>query len=214
MSKAEQYQEISDKYEELSQVEEKEEEIEEGIKEMEGDIMTSFDTYVMSQHEEISKFSEIHGINATEARKQLLNFPNEYIVQDQTIPDLIRKMRKSRRQLKGEHRIKMSKAIDTMIDAYSDHLQKCIDSITWLNPYKIPLNKMRYNEKDLHKLNKMTDVETRREVVDALCKYWEADLEQQEMVYGKEYSGLFKTMRESKKSFRNAISKIYLKNGV
>ena len=171
-------------------------------------VATSFDTYVMSQHEEISKLSETHGINATEARKQLVNFPNEYIVQDQTVPDLIKKMRKARRKLKGEQRIKMSKAIDTMIDAYSDHLQKCIDSITWLNPYRVPLNKMRFNEKDLHKLNKMTDVETRREVVDALCKYWEAELEQNGMAYGKEYSNLFKTMRTSKKEFRTVISKI------
>ena len=174
----------------------------------ESTVTTSFDTYVMSQHEEISKLAEARGINATEARKQLVNFPNEYIVQDQTVPDLIKKMRKARRKLKGEQRIKMAKAIDTMIDAYSDHLQKCIDSVTWLNPYRVPLNKMRFSEKDLHKLNKMTDVETRREVVDALCKYWEAELEQNGMVYGKEYSDLFKTMRASKKEFRNVISKI------
>ena len=44
-------------------------------------------------------------------------------------------MRRARRQLKGEHREKMAKAIDTMIDAYTDHLNKCIDSITWLSDY-------------------------------------------------------------------------------
>ena len=76
--------------------------------------------------------------------------------------------------------------------------------------YAKEFKKLNFNalKKDLHKLNKMTDVETRREVVDALCKYWEAELEQNGMVYGKEYSDLFKTMRASKKEFRNVISKI------
>ena len=53
----------------------------------------------------------------------------------------------------------MSKAIDTMIDAYTDHLNKCIDSITWLSDYQVPLRKMRYNEKDLHKLITMKSSE-------------------------------------------------------
>lgn len=104
-------------------------------------------SYIMSEHEEIVKLSNTHNINASDARKKLSSFPDEYMVQEHSIPDLVRKMRKSRRALKGEYRTKMSKAIDTMIDAYSDHLHKCIDSITWLSEYKIPLMKMRYNEK-------------------------------------------------------------------
>ena len=165
-------------------------------------------THILSEHEEITKLADHLNINATEARKQLDNFPNEYLVQEYTIPDIVRKMRKARRALKGEQRIKMSKAIDTMIDAYADHLQKCIGSITWLNDYTIPLSKMRYNEKDLIKLNKMKSSELRRETIDALCKYWEAELEQKGMAYGKEYSDLFKTMKSAKKEFRNAINKI------
>ena len=44
-------------------------------------------------------------------------------VDEETIPDLVQKVRKARRQLKGDQRDKMSKgAIDTLIDAYSDHL--------------------------------------------------------------------------------------------
>ena len=57
------------------------------------------------------------------------------ILLKKSIPDLVKKMRMARRQLKGEQREKMAKAIDTMIDAYSDHLNKCIDSITWLTDY-------------------------------------------------------------------------------
>ena len=57
-------------------------------------------THVLSEHEEITKLADHLNINATEARKQLDNFPNEYLVQDHTIPDIVRKMRKARRALK------------------------------------------------------------------------------------------------------------------
>ena len=40
-------------------------------------------------------------------------------VQNHSIPDLIRKMRKSRRALKGEYRTKMTKAIDTRLCLYT-----------------------------------------------------------------------------------------------
>ena len=102
----------------------------------------------------------------------------------------------------------MSKAIDTMIDAYTDHLYKCIDSIHWLSPYKETLLKMRFNEKDLQKLHKMKDLESRRNVIDALCKYWEAEIEQKDMVYCQDYAILSKTMTSAKKEFRDCIAKI------
>ena len=86
--------ELSERVKEFgNKLEEIENEEEETLQEMreeltapteESTVTTSFDTYVMSQHEEISKLSETHGINATEARKQLVNFPNEYIVQEHT----------------------------------------------------------------------------------------------------------------------------------
>ena len=114
----------------------------------------------------------------------------------------------AKRKLKGEQRDKMAKTIDTMIDAYSDHLNKCIESITWLNDYTVPLKKMRYNEKDLLKLHSMKDIEQRRGVIDSLCKYWEAEISQEGMAYGKEFSQLNKEMRLAKKEFRNSIAKI------
>jgi len=54
----------------------------------------------------------------------------------------------------------------------------------------------------------MKDLEQRRKVVDSLCKYWEAELNQNNMAYGKEYSDLFKEMRLAKKDFRNCIAKV------
>ena len=207
---ADKYRQAAQQMERLAELDEEEAEVKETV-EREIDIELKGilgHGYIMAEHEEISKLSSELNINATEARKQLDNFPPKYMVQDQTIPDLVRKMRKARRELKGEQREKMSKAIDTMIDAYSDHLKKCIKSIHWLTPYSVPLLNMRFNEKDLHKLHKMKDAETRRQTVDALCKYWELDLEQRDMAYSKEYSEIQKNMRLAKKEFREAIAKV------
>ena len=109
---------------ELADLEDKKKEKEDDIRRLGEEQKSLFtNTHFLSEHEEITKLADHLNINATEARKQLDNFPNEYLVQDHTIPDIVRKMRKARRALKGEQRIKMSKAIDTMIDAYADHLQ-------------------------------------------------------------------------------------------
>jgi hypothetical protein len=208
--RADKYRQAAEQMNRLADLDEEEESVKDSIEEqLDTELKSIFsNSHVMSEHEEIVKLSSAFNINATDARKRLTTFPNEYIVQDHTIPDLVKKMRKARRALKGEYRTRMSKAIDTMIDAYTDHLNKCIDSITWLSDYQVPLRKMRYNEKDLSKLHKMKSSELRRETIDALCKYWEAEIEQKGMAYGKEYSELHKTMSSAKKNFREAINKI------
>ncbi len=210
MPTAEQYEEASRQYEELARLKDEEKEVlDEAEKVLETDLTkTLTSTFVLSEYEEINKICDDFKVNASEARKMLSAFPEEYIVEEKGIPDLVKQMRRSRRKLKGDNRDKMSKAIDTMIDAYSDHLFKCIDSIYWLTPYKETLLKMRYNEKDLRKLHKMKSKEERREVVDALCKYWEAEIEQKNMAYSKEYATLSKTMSLAKRSFRESIAKI------
>ena len=164
--------------------------------------------YVMSDYEAITNLSKNLNINASDARKQLNTFPSEYIVDGQNIPDLVRKMRKARRKLKGDSRMRMAKTIDTVIEGYADHINKCIDSIYWITPYKIPLLKMRFNEKDLSKLNKITDVKKRRDVVDSLCKLWEIDLKKTGMVYGTDYAKLEKESRIAKKEFRKELKDI------
>tara|TARA_R100000231_G_scaffold49955_2_gene42458 strand:- start:1704 stop:3314 length:1611 start_codon:yes stop_codon:yes gene_type:complete len=207
---AEQYDKISEKAKELAELQRREEEIkEEANRDADTEVFkTLYSDFVMSEYDEINTLCDVLKINASEARKMLNQFPQEYVVEERNIPDLIKQMRMSRRKLKGENRENMAKAIDTMIDAYSDHLLKCIDSIYWLAPYKSPLLKMRFNEKDLRKLHKMKSIEQRREVVDSLCKYWEAETEQSGMVYGKEYAILSKQMKKAKKSFREEIAKI------
>jgi hypothetical protein len=206
MPTPEEYREAAQQMERLAELDEEEEEV---MGEAESVLGVTLDKgFVLSEQDEIMIISKMEGINLTEARKQLSSFPNEYTVDEQNIPDLVHKLRKARRKLKGEQRDKMSKAIDTLIDAYSDHLTKCIDSLTWLSPYQDTFRKMRYNEKDLQKLNKMKDLQSRRTIVDALCKYWEAEQTQKDVSLGKEFSTLQKTMTKAKKEFRDAISKI------
>jgi len=163
--------------------------------------------YVLSEYEEIEHISKHYNINATDARKQL-TYPNEYNIDGQTIPDLVKKMRVARRELKGEQKERMTKAIDNVIDAYTDHIMKCIDSIHWLSPYKHPLLKSNINEKHLRKLEKMKTTKERRKVVDTLCKIWEKDLTIQDMAYSKEYAQISKQIKAAKKECKDTVEKI------
>jgi len=164
--------------------------------------------YVMSEVDELKLISKTYSVNASEAKKMLDIFPKEYIIHDQSIPELVKKMRNNRRELKGTLRENMSKAIDVVIEGYSEHLEKSIESIFWLSPYKTPFKQMRFTEKDLSKLHKMKDIETRRKVVDSLCKYWEAEIDRKDMAYCKEYSVLSKEMSQAKKDFRECLKAV------
>ena len=210
MVTSEEMREASDKLEELADIEDEETNVKNELSETTGgEIKLSFlsNGHVLSEIEEIHKISTTLNINATDARKQL-TFPKEYNIDGQTIPDLVRKMRKARRQLKGDMRDKMAKSIDALIDGYSDYLDTCIKSMHWISPYSHPLKKMSIKEKDLFKLNKMKDTQLRREVVDVLCKYWELDIKQKDMAYGKEYAEISKSIKEVKKEYKGVMSKI------
>jgi hypothetical protein len=200
--------ESKDEIEELEELQEEKKPVVQALSDVGIELNKGITDYVMSDYEAVNTLSKNLNINATEARKQLSSFPNQYLVGEESIPELVKKMRKARRQLKGEDRLRMSKAIDTVIDGYSDHISKCIDSIYWLTPYREPLLKMRFNEKDLMKLHKIGDVDSRRRVVDSLCKFWEHDLKKTDMVYCKDYSTLEKACRLAKKDFRAEIKKI------
>lgn len=164
--------------------------------------------YIMSDYEAVNLLSKNLNINASDARKQLSSFPSEYSIDGENIPDLVKKMRKARRKLKGEQRTRMAKAIDTVIDGYSDHINKCIDSIYWIKPYKPAILKMGFNEKDLMKINKINSVNDRRNIIDAVCKYWEGDLKKTDMVYSKEYAQLEKECRLAKRDYKKQIKNI------
>lgn len=204
---AEELKETSQQFEELSQLAEQEEELVQDIENEEiKEILNK--GYVMSEDEELAIICKEFQINRSEARKMLGSFPKEFTIQEQSIPELVKKMRNTRRSLKGEQRDSMTKTIDVVIDSYSEYISKCIDSIGWISPYEKSLRKMRFSERDLFRLNKMKTTNERREVIDALCKYWEAELEQKGMAYCAEYSQLSKQMSLAKREFRDCLKKI------
>lgn len=163
----------------------------------------------ISSEEDIAKnLSSEFNINLSQAKKQLESFPNEYTIQNKSIPEVVKELRIHRRTLKGDYREKMTKSIETLVFAYSEHLDSCIKSIYWLSPYEYPLKNMRYVEQDLKKLHSIKDVDTRREIVDTLCKFWELDLERKETGYTSNYSKLSKEMTKTKKEFRTIVKSI------
>ena len=147
-------------------------------------------------------------INLTEAKKSINNFPKQYIINEEEIPQLIKSLRKYRRSLKGEDKELLTKNIEVLIDAYSLHLDDCIKSIYWLSNYEYPLKQMTFNENDLKKIHSIKTYGERLELVDILCKYWEANLDLNEITYSKEYSKLSKQMKSSKKQFRKYLKGI------
>tara|TARA_R100000353_G_C6505892_1_gene195395 strand:+ start:282 stop:1607 length:1326 start_codon:yes stop_codon:yes gene_type:complete len=154
-------------------------------------------------HDDITKdYAEEFGMNLTDAKKALDVYPQAYEIQGNSIPMVVKEMRNYRRTLKGEPKIKFTKAIDNLIDGYSDYLNKCIESIYWVKKYKVPLQSMTCSESDLLKLSKISEEDTRRRVVDSLCKNWEANLDMKELSFGKEYASNLKKATEAKKEFK------------
>ena len=200
--------ESKDEIEELEELAEQKEPVVNRLRDVGIEIKASVNDYIMSDYEAVNLLSKNLNINASDARKQLSSFPTEYSIDGENIPDLVKKMRKARRQLKGEQREKMAKAIDTVIDGYSDHINKCIDSIYWIKPYKPAILKMGFSEKDLMKINKIDSVNGRRNIIDAICKYWESDLKKEGMVYSKEYAQLEKECRLAKRDYKQQIKSI------
>jgi hypothetical protein len=156
--------------------------------------------------DELAKlFANTRQINLTQANEMLFNYPETYMIKGYDVPSIVKEMRLFRRTLKGETKVNFTNAIDNLIDGYSDHLNKCIDSIHWIKKYKRPLKDMVCNEKQLKKLNSIKNEETRREVVDCLCKHWEARLETKDLSFGKEYASLSKQMANEKRKFKKIL---------
>jgi hypothetical protein len=147
-------------------------------------------------------------INLSEAKKSIRDFPRQYVVGEKGIPDVIKSLRKYRRTLKGETKISLTKSIETLINAYTSHLDDCIKSIYWLSKYETPLKQMSFKEIDLKKIYSIKDYNQRIELVDILCKYWESSLDLSDTTYSKDYSRLCKEMTYSKKMFRKYIKDI------
>ena len=157
----------------------------------------------IDETEVIKDISKIYQVNLTEARNMLSSFPEEPLIDNKPIPDIIKDLRSMRRQLKGDSRMKMSKTIDHLINAYGEHLNKCMDSIYWISPYKLTPDLVT-----LRKLEHIKDGDVRAHILDNLTKMWEANIFKNELDYGKEYADYTKVFKESKKNIRSTIKEI------
>tara|TARA_R100001510_G_C7656430_1_gene216421 strand:- start:5549 stop:6844 length:1296 start_codon:yes stop_codon:yes gene_type:complete len=157
---------------------------------------------LMGDDDLIKLFASEREINLSQAKNTLFTYPRRYLIKGKDVPSIVKEMRTYRRTLKGSQKVQFTKSIDNLIDAYTDHLGKCIDSIHWIKKYKVPLQSMVLNEEQLYKLYLVKEEEKRRKMVDSLCKYWEASLERKEIPFNKEYASLTKQMTNEKKAFK------------
>lgn len=162
----------------------------------------------IDETEIIKDISKIYQVNLTDARNMLSSFPEEPLIDNKSIPDIVKDLRNMRRQLKGDSRMKMSKTIDHLINAYGEHLNKCMDSIYWVSPYKPALKLLTPDIVTLRKLEHIKDGDMRTEILDNLTKMWEANIFKNELDYGKEYADYTKVFKESKKNIRSIIKEI------
>ena len=159
---------------------------------------------ILDDYDVAMSVSKEFNMNITQAKQSLETFPKEYLIGNKPIPDIVKQLKKHRRKLKGEEKIEFTKSIDNLVMAYGNHLSSCIKSIYWLSPYEAPLRQMRYKESDLRKLHSVKDENTRRSIVESLCKFWEADLHRGKE-YNSKYCSLTKQMTNSKKEFTRIL---------
>ena len=162
----------------------------------------------IDETEVIKDISKFYAVNLTDARNMLSTFPEEPLIDNKTLPVIIKDLRNMRRKLKGDLRMKMSKTVDHLINAYGDHLNKCIDSIYWISPYKTSLKMLTPDLVTLRKLEHIKDGEIRATIIDNLVKMWEANIFKNELEYGKEYSDYTKVFKQSKKNIRATLKEI------
>ena len=91
---------------------------------------------IADEHDIVMTMAKEFRMNLTDTKKMVENFPEKYTVEDKTISDMVKELRKFRRTLKGEEKDKLTKGIESLIDAYSIHLNDCIKSIYWLSDYE------------------------------------------------------------------------------
>lgn len=165
--------------------------------------------YQTSDETEIIKdISKIYSMNLSDARDMLGSLPEEPIVDGKNIPDLIKEMRIIRRKLKGNARDKMSKTIDTMIGAYTEHINKSIDSVYWIKPYKKAVKLLIPDLSIIRKFHYIKDGETRKNVIKKLSEMWESNINKSNLDYGAEYFNCCKSFKENKKEIKRILKDI------
>jgi len=196
--------ETGDKLRELAELEDEKEEIKTEL---------NFEKWLSSQplsdeYDISTNMAKAFQINLTQVKKELEKFPEDCSCDDQDVPKLVKQLRKYRRSVKGENKIKLTKGIENLINSYTSYLDDCIKSIYWVEKYDYPLRKMNFNEGDLKKIHSVKDYDTRSKIVDSLCKFWEADLDIKSVPYSENYAKLSKDMKVAKREFRALLKEI------
>ena len=207
--------EKGDKLREAAALADQEEELQERQKEITESLKSEWlDNQPLTSHFEIEKkFAKEYNIGLSEARKAMSNSLKKYEIEGRDIPLMIKELRTYRRTLKGEPKIAVTKSIDNLINAYSNHLDENINKIYWIRKYKPALKDLTLSEENIIKLSLIHDEQTRRDIIDTLCKYWEARLDRDGMAYGEEYARLTKEMASTKREVNSVIKKYVVNIG-
>lgn len=165
----------------------------------------------ISSHFDIEKkFAVEYQLSLSKARETLKTNIKKLKVEDNDVPSLIKQLRKYRRTLKGEEKNAITDSIDNLIKAYGEHLDETIENAYWISKYKPLVKEMTCNEDTLIKLSYVTEETVRRDMIDSLCKYWEAKLDRKDLSFNKEYAKLSKEMVASKKAFKKSLKNYML----
>jgi len=192
---------------ELARIREQEDRKEKEI--LEGTKLASWLSYQCHDETEVIKdISSNLSINFTEAREHISKMPTEPLIEEKTIPEVVKELRVIRRTLKGETREKMSSTINHLIKAYTEHLDESLNSIYWLRPFKKSVKMLTPNTSMLKKLYHIKDGETRQTIIDNLVKMWEADITKSGLDYGEEYTNEVKKFKTSKKLIKQILKDI------
>ena len=184
-----------------SQVKDIDEKIREAAK-----IQNSWLQYQCHDETEVIKdISSNLSINFTEAREHITKMPTEPLIEEKTIPEVVKELRVIRRTLKGGTREKMSSTINHLIKAYTEHLDDSLDSIYWLRPFKKSVKMLTPNIGMLKKLYHIKDGETRQTIIDNLVKMWEADITKSGLDYGEDYTTEVKGNQGNIKKYLSSI---------
>jgi len=176
---------------------------------LEGTKLASWLSYQCHDETEVIKdISSNLSINFTEAREHISKMPTEPLIEEKTIPEVVKELRVIRRTLKGETREKMSSTINHLIKAYTEHLDESLNSIYWLRPFKKSVKMLTPNTSMLKKLYHIKDGETRQTIIDNLVKMWEADITKSGLDYGEEYTNEVKKFKTSKKLIKQILKDI------
>ena len=162
-------------------------------------------------HDETEVIKDISAnlkINFTDAREHISKMPEELLIEEKTIPEVVKELRYMRRTLKGKPREKMASTINHLIKAYTEHLDKSLDCVYWLQPFKKSVRMLTPDIKMMKKFYHIKDGETRQKIIDNLVKMWEADIEKSSLDYGEEYTSAVIKLKSSKKEIKSILKEI------